>query len=307
MARPTWTTPLVILAAIAAAIVLATQAGAAPDGRLALQTIAPGAVIGLSGAPHLWVADDAGVLHWAGDTRGLAGHNVNWNSRRDVSLAELLGLSRGDPWLSAGLLKLGDPIYLVKWETSEAAPTLLHIQLLSDVELFGINAGNYGALVLDQAAWDQRYGMASASLPRGVLQAASGPTPTPTAAGTATPTLTPTPSRTMQARVMEVKRTGGAFYEMETSVEVTGAFPETVLKVSAQTVEYRCEEGFCDQAKSTDDRKWGPVTAGMADKTGRLVFIDRHTPYKSYTYTFEDPVGNKATLKVTDDLAPKST
>lgn len=78
---------------------------------------APGAVVGLAGTPHLWIADDRGVLHWSGDTRALAGRFVNWNDRREVSLTELVAYPIGDPWLSAGLLKKGDPIYLVKWES----------------------------------------------------------------------------------------------------------------------------------------------------------------------------------------------
>ena len=31
-----------------------------------------GTVIALQGTPHLWIAGDQGVLHWAGDTRALA-------------------------------------------------------------------------------------------------------------------------------------------------------------------------------------------------------------------------------------------
>ena len=88
----------------------------------------------------------------------------------------------GDPWLSAGLLKDGDPIYLVKWETEWPLPQLLHIQSIKDVELFGIDGSNYGNFVIDRPAWEARYGIDAAGLQRGVLASAvpaTTPTPTP--------------------------------------------------------------------------------------------------------------------------------
>ena len=98
--------------------VLIDWAAAAPAAR-AQGTFAHGTVVALRGTPHLWVADRQGVLHWAGDTRALADKYVRWGreSRVEVTLEQLRRLTRGDPWLSAGLLKDGDPIYLVKWET----------------------------------------------------------------------------------------------------------------------------------------------------------------------------------------------
>ena len=119
---------------------------------------AHGTVVALQGTPHLWFADAQGVLHWGGDTRALAGRYTNWNNRVEVSLEQLRTLQRGDPWLSAGLLKDGDPIYLVKWETEWAEPRLFHIQSIRDVELFGIDTGNYGAFVLERPAWSARFG-----------------------------------------------------------------------------------------------------------------------------------------------------
>ena len=169
---------------LAAVLCLATAlpAGAAP----VVQTALPhGALIGLAGTPHLWVADEVGVLHWAGDTRALDGKTVSWGSRRDVSLTALRALRRGAPWLSAGLLKDGDPIYFVKWETADPAPALLHIQSIADVELFGIDATNYGQFVLDRAAWEQRFGFSAATLRRGTLASAiptTLPAPTSSAA-----------------------------------------------------------------------------------------------------------------------------
>ena len=150
----------------------------------AQQTFSHGAVVALEGTPHLWIADAQGVLHWGGDTRALAGKHVNWNDRTEVTLAQLRGLAVGDPWLSAGLLKDGDPIYLVKWESNWERPRLLHIQSIADVELFGIDGSNYGRFVLDRATWEARYGMSAASLQRSVLPAAvttaiASPTPIP--------------------------------------------------------------------------------------------------------------------------------
>ncbi len=158
---------------------------------------AHGAVVALQGTPHLWIADPQGVLHWAGDTRALAGRHVRWDSRIEVTLAQLQGLNRGDPWLSAGLLKDGDPIYLVKWETEWSEPRLFHIQSIGDVELFGINGSNYGRFVLDLATWEQRFGISTAGLQRSTLPAATAP-PTPTA--TPVPTVVNEPGTPLVIR-----------------------------------------------------------------------------------------------------------
>ena len=123
----------------------------------------------LQGTPHLFLVDDQGVLHWNGDTRALQGRDVDWGTRTEVTLDALRALPRGDPWLSAGLLKDGDPIYLVKWETGEAVPRLLRIQSVADVDLFGIHGSNYGALVVDRGLWEQRFGLSVASMGKGNL------------------------------------------------------------------------------------------------------------------------------------------
>ena len=164
---------------------------------------AHGAVIALQGTPHLWIADEQGVLHWAGDTRALAGRHVRWDSRIEVTLAQLQGLNRGDPWLSAGLLKDGDPIYLVKWETEWPQPRLLHIQSIADVELFGINGSNYGNFVLDRATWEQRFGLSAAGLQRSTLPAATAPPATPV------PKPTPVPTATSEPATPQVERYAG--------------------------------------------------------------------------------------------------
>ena len=130
-------------------------------------------VIGLAGTPHLFFSDAAGLLRWGGDTRALAGRRISWSNRIDVSGDQFCTLPAGnigDPWLSTGLLKDGDPIYLVKWETGWLLPKLLHIQSIRDVEVFGINERNYGNFVLDVATWEARYGLSVAGLQRGVLE-----------------------------------------------------------------------------------------------------------------------------------------
>ncbi len=135
-------------------------------------------VIGLAGTPHLFFSDAAGLLRWGGDTRALAGRPISWSNRIDVSGDQFCTLPAGnigDPWLSAGLLKDGDPIYLVKWETGWLLPKLLHIQSIRDVEVFGINERNYGNFVLDVATWESRYGLSVAGLQRGVLESVCAP------------------------------------------------------------------------------------------------------------------------------------
>jgi hypothetical protein len=174
-----WHKSLIVLAIAVAAFVAVPVAQAQ-------QVFVHGAVVALQGTPHLWIADEQGVLHWGGDTRALADRHVNWSARTEVSLDGLRALEMGDPWLSAGLLKDGDPIYLVKWETEWPQPRLLHIQSIADVELFGINETNYGNFVLDIAAWEARYGMSVAGLERAELPAAvaSAATSTQAPAGT---------------------------------------------------------------------------------------------------------------------------
>jgi hypothetical protein len=135
--------------------------------------LAPGTVVELVGTPHLFIADDQGVLHWGGDTRALAGRTIDWNRRCALDLPTLQAAGRGDPWLSAGLPKVGDPIYQAKWEDGDAAPTLLHIQSIADVELFGITQANYTTFVVDRAAWEQRYGFQMGGLRVGPLASAA--------------------------------------------------------------------------------------------------------------------------------------
>ncbi len=177
-------------ALLPAFLLVQVWSAAATPPRAAAQTAPypPGAVVALAGTTHLWFADDQGTLHWGGDTRALAGRTVDWGTRVNLTLDQVKGLSRGDPWLSAGLVKVGDPIYFVKWESNESQPRLLHIQSIADVELFGINANNYGAMVMDQAPWEAKYGFAVASLVKAELESATG------ASGTSATSTGPTTS-----------------------------------------------------------------------------------------------------------------
>ena len=161
---------------VAGQLTLAPSGGAAPPPQA---SPAPGTVFALAGTNHLWFADEQGVLHWGGDTRALAGKSINWGTRSELSLQQLLAYRRGDPWLSAGLLKIGDPIYFVKWETVEARPRLQYILSIRDVELFGIDESNYGRYVKELAAWEREFGFDAATLSKEVLPPATtqpGPT-----------------------------------------------------------------------------------------------------------------------------------
>ena len=107
--------------------------------------------------------------------RALLGREVDWSSRREVTLEELRRLPRGGPWLPAGLLRDGEALSLVTWDTDDPLPYLLLIPSLQDVELFGINMANLGACTLERADWEQRSGLDTSSLPRAVLAAVPAP------------------------------------------------------------------------------------------------------------------------------------
>jgi hypothetical protein len=160
-----------IAALCVAATLLAPTPSLAQTTCLAPDTYPDGAVLSLEGTPHLWLAV-GGALRWMGDTRALASRTVRWDRSCVMSASQLQGVRKGDPFLSAGLVKIGDPIYLAKWETTDTAPTLLHIQSIADVEVFGINAQNYGKFVLDGPAWEQRFGFTAGRLRQGELSSA---------------------------------------------------------------------------------------------------------------------------------------
>jgi hypothetical protein len=127
----------------------------------------------LSGTPHLFINDTAGVLlHWGGDTRALAGRTIQWGNTCTLQLPQLEATARGDPWLSAGLPQVGPVIYQAKWEQDETEPTLLRIRTIDDVELFGINEANYGLFVQGRSDWEPRYGFQVGHLQVGPLASA---------------------------------------------------------------------------------------------------------------------------------------
>jgi hypothetical protein len=49
--------------------------------------------------------------------------------------------------------------------------------------------------------------------------------------------------------------------------------------------------------------RWVPRDAGPVDASGRLIYRDRHGPYKNYTYTFEEASGYKVIHTFGDDLS----
>ena len=230
----------------------------------------PGAVVGLAGTAHLWIADTQGMLHWAGDTRALAGRSVQWGNHTEVSLDQLRLMQRGDPWLTAGLLKSGDPIYFVKWETSELSPQLLHILSIADVELFGINSANYGALILDSTAWRLRYAIDPATLTMGTLPSATGVTPAVVA-----------PAMTLVVQRMQQYASGT---EIVHQVDLSGAASGTRLQVS----------GTFDRGDMAQG-SFGPEDAGPISADGTLIWRRTHPAYTGARYTFTDPSGYTVT------------
>src|SRR5215213_5047301 len=71
----------------------------------ALPPIQPGEVISLLGNRNeLWIADDQGSLHFAGDTRALTGKAVDWSYRLLITPEAVRQLPRGEPWLSTALV-----------------------------------------------------------------------------------------------------------------------------------------------------------------------------------------------------------
>ena len=100
----------------------------------------------------------------AGPLRRLGKHHYVWLHYLTGTRDGYTFVDIGDPWLSLGLLKDGDPIYLPKWETNWQVPKLYHILSIKDVEIFGINETNYGKFVIDKPEWERRYGFKASTL-----------------------------------------------------------------------------------------------------------------------------------------------
>jgi hypothetical protein len=88
------------------------------------------------------------------------------------------------PLLTAGLVKIGEAIYLPAFPASGGAPKLLHIWSEDDLALLGVDAANYGQLVLDRFAWEQRYGFNTDALPIGDFSTGAMPAADPAPAAT---------------------------------------------------------------------------------------------------------------------------
>lgn len=146
-----------VLVALVVVMVAVASTVLPPEPAAAQSRTAEGAVVQLAGSSHLWVVA-GGSLHWAGDTRALRGRYVDWNSKYVLSAEQLVQLPIGDPWLSSGLLKVGDAIYFPKWETDMARPEFQHIEKIDTLSIMGITGSNYGRFVLDQAAWERQTG-----------------------------------------------------------------------------------------------------------------------------------------------------
>jgi hypothetical protein len=128
------------------------------------QTFAAGEVVALENTPHLFVRDEAGMLHMASDAQALAGRAVSWEKRRDIPVGELRQYTLGTPWLSMALVRIGTAIYLPQAQADGGTPVLRLVGSVNDLALIGINAENYGRTVLDQAAWETRYGLRTIDL-----------------------------------------------------------------------------------------------------------------------------------------------
>ena len=175
----------------------------------------------------------------------------------------------GDPWLSAGLLKDGDPIYQVKWETEWPLPKLLHIQRIEDVEIFGIWTANYGNYVIDKAAWEQRYGIDAASLERQPLASAVPPGVTLTinrAPSTPAPPPAPAPAPAPAAPVAATPTDDGEWIYNTRQDELTGAVADNLALFSddyGMLLMLRCNtntimEGFVGVTEESEPLPGGP-------------------------------------------------
>ena len=121
-------------------------------------------VFALEHTPHLFFLDEDGAVHLASDPTALAGIDVDWFARRDVTLGQLRRFTPGEPILSLALVKIGDAIYLPEAPLGGGAPKLRLVKSIADLAAVGIGGENYGRLVMEQAAWEARYGLRTADL-----------------------------------------------------------------------------------------------------------------------------------------------
>ncbi|HEX2513182.1 MAG TPA: hypothetical protein VH257_00655 [Chloroflexota bacterium] len=154
------------------------------------QAPAVGEVVALEGTPHLFVRDANGALHLVSDPRALADQHVDWLTRKDVTLDQLRQFNRGEPFLSLALVKIGDAIYLPQAPLDGRAPVLRLIKSPADLALLGVSGENYGRIVLEQEAWEARYGLSTSALQVEDLSLDGNPAVGPANPQEATPTET---------------------------------------------------------------------------------------------------------------------
>jgi hypothetical protein len=155
------TRPLLSLA-LAGSLLGATTAAALADALP--QAPGGGEVVALENTEHLFVRDGNGALHLVSDPKALAGQNVDWLTRKDISIDDLRRFNRGEPLLSLALVKIGDAIFLPQAPIDGGAPVLRLVKSPSDLSLLGVSGENYGRIVLEQGAWEARYGLRTSAL-----------------------------------------------------------------------------------------------------------------------------------------------
>src|SRR5262245_54362606 len=161
------------------AVAVAASFAAAHALPAAAAELPPGQVLRLDGTDHLWVADGQGVAHLAAGPAALAGKPVDWSNVRVETVDGLAALPKGAPYLTADLVKIGDSIYVPQFAAGNTTPILLRVQSPSDLALLGVTDANYGQLVLDPAAWQQRYGVDPTQLAADEFRFYPAPLPLP--------------------------------------------------------------------------------------------------------------------------------
>jgi len=147
---------------VAGALLGATASAALADALPPTPTM--GEVIALENTHHLFIADEAGALHLAADPKALAGQPVDWFARKDISLSDLRQFQRGDPFLSLALVRIGEAVYLPQARAAGGAPVLRLVKP-ADLPVIGVTPEDFGRLVLEQGAWEARYGLRTSDLP----------------------------------------------------------------------------------------------------------------------------------------------
>ena len=98
-------------------------------------------VFALQNTPHLFFLDEDGAVHMASDPKALTGIDVDWFTRKDVTLDQLRQYQRGEPILSLALVKIGDAIYLPQAPFGGGAPKLRLVKSIADLSAVGIGGG----------------------------------------------------------------------------------------------------------------------------------------------------------------------